>query len=75
KLLSTLMTINQLSIFSLDFNGKKFSDYIIDEFEINPLAITRGGELVAIDCICRFHKKTSYDIKPFESPNLTNLEK
>lgn len=109
KLLSTLMAINQLSIFSLDFNGKKsnykkcnekdflndfnedfsnytnkkpsilnskrFSDYIIDEFEINPLAITKGGELVAIDCICRFHKKTSYDIKPFESPNLTNIEK
>lgn len=75
KLLPTLMTINQLSIFSLDFNGKKFSDYIIDEFEINPLAITKGGELVAIDCICRFHKKTSYDIKTFESPNLTNLGK
>lgn len=102
KLLSTLMAINQLSIFSLDFNGKRsndkkvsdnsneknlisdierfsdntnFSDYIIDEFEINPLAITKGGELVAIDCICRFHKKTSYDIKPFESPNLTNIEK
>jgi 3-hydroxypropionyl-CoA synthetase (ADP-forming) len=109
KLLFTLMAINQLSIFYLDFNEKKlnyknynekdflndfkkdfsnytnkklsilnnkrFSDYIIDEFEINPLAITKGGGLVAIDCIFRFHKKTSYDIKPFESPNLTNIEK
>ncbi|GAG71461.1 unnamed protein product, partial [marine sediment metagenome] len=74
KLLSTLMAINQLSIFSLDFNGKRsndkkvsdnsneknsisdierfsdntnFSDYIIDEFEINPLAITEETLIIA----------------------------
>jgi len=86
KLLSTLMAINQLSIFSFNLNDKcpndkefsdyeRFSDYIIDEFEINPLAITNEGELFAIDCICRFRKKTIYDIKPFDRPNLKNIEK
>jgi len=69
KLVEVLETINYLGA---EFSRYGSSRFIIEEFEINPFAITKDERIVAIDSILRFSLLDG-DYKGIETADTSNL--
>ncbi len=70
KLLDVLDALNKLGAY---FSPHGKGDFIVEEFEINPFAITGDHRIVAIDSILHFSPQSNM-AQSLNSPNTTNLD-